>query len=403
MSIKKLIYIANARLPTEKAHGYQICKMCEAFAQKGLEVMLFHPRRPQENVELKEKSVFDYYGVSPLFAVRSLPNWDIVTWETLIPSQIFSAFFLLHGLLWGLYASLIAKNAFLADLYYTRNSYIAFWLTQLRMPTVYEVHAIPKKGQKYLIQQLAGQSQLKLTVALTSFIKQELVAMGFPEEKILVLPDSVDLAKFTNLPTKEECRQKLGLPENRWIIGYIGRFRTMEMEKGIPELVQAMVHLPPMQDPEPLLLCVGGPMETIPSYLQLANELDLSPGRLQFGDRVPNREVPLWMKACDCLTIPWQWTEFSAYYTSPMKLFEYMAVGVPIIASDLPSLKEVLRHEENALLVEAGNPKAIANKIQLLSQNRKLASQIVQQANLDIQQYTWKLRAEQVINSIDKI
>ena len=66
----QVIYITNSRLPTEKAHGYQIVKMCQALAQNGANVLLLHPFRHQRNPRLKEQSVFDYYGVPPVFEVR---------------------------------------------------------------------------------------------------------------------------------------------------------------------------------------------------------------------------------------------------------------------------------------------------------------------------------------------
>jgi len=73
-----LVDIAKARLPTEKAHGYQICKMCEAFAKNGVEVLLLHPDRHQANSSLQTVNVFDYYGIAPTFNIKTLPNWDVV-------------------------------------------------------------------------------------------------------------------------------------------------------------------------------------------------------------------------------------------------------------------------------------------------------------------------------------
>ena len=83
--MNSLIYIANARLPTEKAHGYQICKMCEAFAKNGVEVQLWHPYRYQSDRKLREQSVFDYYGIRSSFKVKTLFNWDVVRLQQLFP------------------------------------------------------------------------------------------------------------------------------------------------------------------------------------------------------------------------------------------------------------------------------------------------------------------------------
>jgi glycosyltransferase involved in cell wall biosynthesis len=89
------------------------------------------------------------------------------------------------------------------------------------------------------------------------------------------------------------------------------------------------------------------------------------------------------------VTIPWPWTNFSAYYTSPLKLFEYMAAGVPIVASALPSLREVLRHDRNALLVEPGNPVSLAQGLQKVLSRSALADKIAERARVDVAKYTW--------------
>jgi glycosyltransferase involved in cell wall biosynthesis len=151
---------------------------------------------------------------------------------------------------------------------------------------------------------------------------------------------------------------------------------------------------------EPLLLCVGGPMDAVPAYLELARRIGIPQDRLRFADRVPNTEVPYWIRSCDVATIPWTWTEFSAYFTSPLKLFEYMAAGVPILATDLPSIREVLRHGENAWLVPPGDPKALAEGIQHLLENPDLAERLAQQARKDVRQYTWKRRAAVILQHV---
>lgn len=404
MPIEHLVYLANIRLPTEKAHGYQICKMCEAFAQQGLRVSLVHPRRqqgshPSIDPRLKTQTAFEYYSISPCFEVRSLPNWDWLPLNRLIPDQFFAPIFFLHSLLWGLYAVLVTRNP-QVDCYYTRDTTIAFWLGWLKLPFIYEAHVIPKRGQRWLLRRIAQFPSLKQAIGLTSFLQKGLVELGFAPEVTSVQPDGVDLTLFANLPDRMTCRQRLQLPENRPIVGYIGRFRTMTMEKGIPELIQAMAPMP-AADPEPLLLCVGGPMEAVSTYREIAAQVNCPESRLQFVDRVPNAEVPLWIKACDIVTIPWTWTEFSAYFTSPMKLFEYMAAGGAIVASDLPALREVLRHGENAWFVEAGNSAAWAVGIGTLLSNPERATHLGQQAQQDVQHYTWNDRAQHILTLLE--
>jgi len=395
----RLVYLIDARLPTERAHGYQICKMCEAFALNGVKVTLMHPFRHQSDPNLKGKSVFEYYGIRENFEVRTLPNVDVVKLSLVLRGRLFQPLFFCHCLLWSFYATQVARKEG-ADVYYTRETTIAFWLTKAGLPTIYEAHFVHKMGRRWLLRLMAGSPSLKLVIALTSFIKERLVRMGFDPKKIMVLPDAVDLSLFENLPSKEECRRLLGLPLERPIVGYVGRFVTMGMEKGVRKLIEAIGLMPTIEGKEPLLLCVGGPIEVVPHYIEHARRRGVPEERLRFVDRVPNTEVPIWIRACDVVTIPWQWTEFSAYFTSPLKLFEYMAAGVPIVASNLPSIREILCHGRDALLVEPGNPRALAEGIQRLLQDRRLAERLVRNARRSVRKYTWTERAKRILEAI---
>lgn len=401
MIAKQLVYVSNARIPTEKAHGYQICKMCEAFAQNGLAVLLLHPDRHQPNSKLKTASAFDYYNLAPTFKIKTLSNWDVVRLNQFIPQKAFSVLFFTHAFLWGYYAARVASQE-KADLYYTRDSSIAFWLVRLGLPTVCEAHAVPKRGQRWLLRQLSRETALRLVVVLTSFIKKQFVEMGFPAEKIIVQPDAVDLSLFADLPDKQSCRKQLGLPLDRPIIGYVGRFRTMEMEKGIPELVEAISQLSPIKGKEPLLLCVGGPMDVVPAYLEIARRFQVSEYRLQFCDRVPNSQVPYWLRTFDLAVAPFPNTEHYAYFMSPLKLFEYMAAEVPIVASDLPSIREILRPGENAWLVPPGDPQLLAAGMNKIFGDRLLTRQIAERAREDVQAFTWQKRAKFIWNQTCK-
>jgi glycosyltransferase involved in cell wall biosynthesis len=189
----------------------------------------------------------------------------------------------------------------------------------------------------------------------------------------------------------------LGLPQDRAIIGYIGRFRTMEMEKGIPELVQAMAHLRSVNGKEPLLLCVGGPLTTVPFYLDLALRCGIPSINLRFVDRVPNREVPFWMRAFDIAVAPFPYTEHYAYFMSPLKIFEYIAAGVPVVATDLPSIREVLHHGQNAWLVKPDDPRALAQGIHQILNYSDVAEKLTHQASRDVQSKTWRRRASEIL------
>ena len=388
----RLTYVANVRLPTEQAHGFQIAKMCEALAACGAQVALLHPRRRQADPALATASLADYYGVRPAFTVRALPNVDVVPLSRVVPARAFVPIFFAHALAWGrLAAQRAARDR--ADVYVTRDVPVAYWLVRLGRPTILEAHAVPRRAQRRLLARIAGDPALRATIALTSFIGRGLEAIGVPAARVHVLPDGVDLGMFAGLPDRDACRTRLGLPAGRPIVGYIGRFQALGTEKGIPELIAALAHVHGATAGAPLLLCVGGPMDAVPAYREIGRATALPAERLAFHDRVPNRDVPAWIRACDVVTIPSPATEFFSYFTSPMKLFEYMAAGAPIVATDLPAIREVLRHDDNALLAAPGDPRAFADALHVLLHDRTRAARLATRARADVERFTWQHRA----------
>jgi glycosyltransferase involved in cell wall biosynthesis len=394
---ERIVYLTQARLPTEKANGYQICQMCAALAGSGRDVLLLHPRRTQSDPALRGQTVFAYYGLPEMFTVKQLANADIIPLLVRLGAERLKAVFIGHSLIWGLYAALVARQAG-ASLYYTRDIAVALWLSRIGLPLVFEAHGLPRGFQRHLLRAFLGRPNLIVAAGLTSYIRDGLVELGCPKERAVVAPDAVALDRFSGLPNRGACRAALGLPAERPIVGYIGRFETMGMEKGIAELVQAIGAVPRVGGVDPLLLCVGGPLGNVPAYLALAERHGVPPERLKFVDRVPAAQVPLWIRACDVATIPWPRNDFSAYYTSPMKLFEYMAAGTAIIASDLPSLREVLRHDQNAWLIAPGDAMVLAAAITRLLHDRPLSERLATRARIDVQQHTWESRAAHILN-----
>jgi glycosyltransferase involved in cell wall biosynthesis len=145
--------------------------------------------------------------------------------------------------------------------------------------------------------------------------------------------------------------------------------------------------------PDTHLLLVGGGEEDR-ARLRNLEAFAAARDRIRFQDQVPPDEVPLYLRAADVLVLPNSGRfAISRHYTSPMKLFEYMAAGRPMVASDLPSLREVLNHEENALLVPPEDPKALAQAIIRLLTDPSLKDRLVASAAGNVIRYGWPQRA----------
>jgi glycosyltransferase involved in cell wall biosynthesis len=397
----KLIYVANARLPSEKAHAYQILKTCEAFARNGARVELIVPFRFRRGRRSKEvEDYWRHYGVRRIFKIVRLPSLDLI-WLDQYTTKLSSIRFLMQA---SSFAALAAIYALFkeAEVLYTRERLFAFIFSSLkvlhRKKVYYEAHTFNR-----LVSKLVREGSIDGVIAVTSRLKEFYVKDGAPEEKVLVAPDAVDLGMFDVPYSKEEARRKLCLPVEGRIIGYVGQLRTMDMEKGVWELLEAFKRL--KERSKDLFLClVGGLEDEIREYEKLVRREGLEKDVILVGHRPPY-EVPLYLKAFDICVMPSPRPRSRAqylyymYYTSPLKLFEYMASRRPIVAPDLPTVREIL-NEENAVLVKPGEPEALAEGLEKTLKDEGLANKVAEKAYEDVQEYSWERRAIKILNFI---
>lgn len=366
----KIIYLANLRLPTEKAHGIQIMKMCEAFTLlKQCEVELIVPRR----LNKIKQDPFEYYSVKRLFKITRIPCFDLVRIGK-IGFLIQTASFLIFSKIY-----LVFKRC---DIFYTREQFAGLFFRWF----VLEMHKLPNKVNFW---HKKIWHRAEKIIVLTSLIKKELIKIGISGDKIFIASDAVDLKQFSLNISAVEAKEKLGLPLNKHIIAYTGSFYLYDW-KGIDILLESVKYFSAEGH---CFLLVGGNKNEAD---KIKNKYNLN--NIMLVSRKPHGEVPNYLKAADVLVLPnKKGDEASEKYTSPLKLFEYMASGRPIVASDLPSIREIL-NENNSILVEPNSPEKLADGIKSVLQDKDLSDKISKQALEDAQNYTWEKRAENIIN-----
>lgn len=385
----KLIYITNNRIPTEKAHGFQVMKMCEAFSKLDVKVELFIPKRFNS---IKD-SPFDYYGIREIFDIKKISIIDLIPLSKFLgPIANF-----VESLTFAIFA--ISKLPTLPTgrqeandyIIYSRDQFILWFLSFTSKKFVYEIHSFPGKPRFY---RRIWRKAYKI-VAITYGIKNLIVNEGIDENKLFVASDAVDLEIFEAINTnKEELRAELNLPKDSFIVGYVGKFKTLEMEKGITIMLEAL----PMLDKDVKMIFVGGEESEITNYKALANRFNVYSQALFFGYQ-PHIKAIKYMKAADALVIPFPNKPHYAFYASPLKLFEYMASGQPIIASDLPALREIL-NDKNALFFKPDDAADLARSIKMLKSSQMLGYHLSQQALADVKNYTWDKRAQRILEFI---
>jgi glycosyltransferase involved in cell wall biosynthesis len=162
--------------------------------------------------------------------------------------------------------------------------------------------------------------------------------------------------------------------------------------KGVDGLLEALARAPGTRG-----LIVGGHAEEpdLARVKALADRLGIS-DRVTFTGMVDPGKVAGLLSQADVLALPNPASAISTRFTSPLKLFEYMAAGRPIVASDLPSIREVLDHEVNALLVPPGDAAAMAGAIERVLADPVLASRLARAALDSAPDYSWDRRAERL-------
>lgn len=394
----KLLYIANIRMPTEKAHGLQIAQNCEAFADAGAEVELWVARRVN-TVELGEvQDIWAHYGVKRNFTLRRIPCIDLLP---LVPDRNDLPARLIFYLQQGTFVLMALLRALLtgADIFYSRDAIVMFALSFFKpgRKLTYEAHRrTTGKGGRWLQSRVIR--RVGTVIAVTARLKEDLgkLANLIPQEKIMVAHDGIRAERFANLPSQAEARALVGWPKDAFIVGYVGRLQTMAMDKGVGTLVEALRDVP-----SATLALVGGPEESAEEFHQYWLKLGMTDTHFLNEGQVSPDRVPVYLSALDVCTMPFPWNEHFAYYASPMKLFEYMASRRVIVATDLPSTAEVVHDGESALLVPPSDPSALGAAIVRLRDDPALRERLAERAYAEvIGHYTWASRAAAILEKV---
>ena len=186
-------------------------------------------------------------------------------------------------------------------------------------------------------------------------------------------------------------------PSSSPLVVYIGHLHP---HKGVGILLRAIALLPRVR-----ALVVGGhPAEhgDLQQLKDLAAALGLGE-RVAFTGFVDHAEIFRLMELADLLAMPYMPTPVTERYLSPLKLFEYMAMGKPIVASTMSSVREVLRDGKNTCLVAPNDPDALAAGITCVLDDERLAARIARTAFDEASSYTWSRRAECLEALLQKI
>lgn len=371
-------YLSNGTIPSDRANSIQVMQMCQAFSRLVDDVTLLC-RQGQQGPD----NVHSYYGVDDSFRIRtiSVPKLRV-----------------LDRLCLAVAALREIRNTEPRSIVYARDKFVAGILcvtAPADLQIVIEVHAPPINAfwRRWLRLMLATGRVSKI-IAISEALAREYLRVlpGLAEDMILVAHDGAS-------PTTQEGMScNLGEvtdanPATR--VGYVGSLRP---GKGMEMIHQLASLLPDVE-----FHVVGGNYEAVQSWRAKATHPNVV-----FHGFVSPAAADSYIAQFDVVLAPYQPSVLVgnedvdiSRWMSPLKIFEYMKWGRPIIASDLPVLREVLVNGDNAVLANPTDPWDWKVKIVNLLAHSDLRSRIGDNARRDfLAKYTWDRRAELILAAI---
>ena len=369
----KIAYIAAAQIPSTRANSIQVMKVCQAFKQNGHEPRLYVPGRTDHTWA----ELVGLYGLQTEFDIRWLHTWE--------PARYLDF-------------SIPAVNMAIkweADLIYTRMLQVARVGAFYGYPVILEMHEVPsgKHGPVHF-RKFVHEPTRKLIVFITQSLRnlcEEQLGEKIPDSIVHIAPDGVDLERYAGMPAAPDARLKLGLPE-RFTALYSGSFYQ---GRGMQMLFDLAQHFKEMQ-----FIWAGGKPEEVEEWRRKLADEHIE--NVTLPGFVENAQLPAYQAAADLLLMPYSTSIAGssggniASVTSPMKLFEYMACGKPILTSDLPVLHEVL-NEQNAMFCPPDDLETWKSAVKTLAGDTVLRQRLGKKALNDVQQYSWRFRMQNII------
>lgn len=384
----RIAYLDPYPVPGMTPSGMQILQMADAFAQAGSTLQLVTPASAVTVEAVLGRSASPRLENVHLRDLRK--RW-------FFPFSSHKPFFL-QTMAW------LRRHR--PDAIFVRNLKLAAWLLpRVDIPVFFESHEIfaqtfreeHRGGLKRRLQRkydllLQRETQVYRDAAglfaLTEALADDIRERYGVTKPIAVLPDGVDLTLVERAQEKRASRAIRSASEPVRLL-YLG---SLHPWKGVDVAVRAMPELAGTE-----LWIAGGERARIEELHALSQQLGCA-DRIHFLGKVAPPDRFDLIDQCDICLLPLRSTSIGARFTSPLKLFEYMGMGKPVVASALPSIREVIRHGENGWLCEPESPSALAEAVRQLVTNPACAKLIGKRAAQDALGYGWVRRAEHALD-----
>ncbi len=382
----RLVYLAPADIQVARVDRQAIVYFCSALARAGVSVELValgvrlaaaEQHRPANPLEL--------YGVQTGFAVEIVPtglNQDSSSWRVGL-SRVWAY-------TWAAKRRLRGRRDGEHLVFYLKNYAPVVVLLALRrfspFSIFFEAHTPPRSAlHRFILRRVDG------VIANSYALARDLDGVI---DRVLPTHQGVDLGAYEQADDRDALRRRLGLPPDRKLAVYTGKIYFPYEE--VEHIVRAAAF--PLSA-DTLFVLVGGREDHVELWREEIARRDVT--NVEFRGFVAPSDVHEYQLAADVLLLYYPTGIALNAYRSPGKLFNYMASRVPIVAVDLPVLREVLGDPPAAVLVAANSPPELAEAIQGVLHDPSVASEIAGRARERVEEFTWDRRAERVLGFIE--
>jgi len=377
---KSLLYIHNSALDSEKANIIQVICMCNALHENGIDVTLLSPRIEITDYKKYIKEIFGYDI-----------KFKLSFYDRRFKNNLLQKYFGYRKI----YKYLNEDNS---EYVFTRIPNIVPKILKNKRKLIFEAHNNKLHERIKLINFFLKRVLLKnslnprfiLFICISHNLKRFWKNYGVNDLKLIALHDGFDSKRFESPQSKDFYRKRLGIKSNKTLAVYTGSLYSNRKIESIITLAK--------KNNDVNFLIIGGPNKNLYHYKNLIKEKNIH--NLSLIGRVKHSDIHFYLFAADILIAIWSKDVPTINYCSPLKLFEYMASGRNILSSDFITIREVLKNNKDAVLVNTENNDEINKGFKILkkdmhnfygSNSRKKA----------LEHYTWGKRAQQIIKNID--